>query len=75
MLRLTDESELSKVDLISEIQIKLSRIVREHLTSNIVTNTSTVARLLIVWSVWSAVSDWHSQEPATVIHTEQNVTT
>ena len=41
--RLTDESELSKVDLISEIEIQLSRIIGEHLTSNIITNTSTVA--------------------------------
>ena len=69
-VRLTNESELSKVDLISEVQIKLSRIVGEHFTSDIVTNTSTVAGLLVVWSVWSAVSDWHSQEPATVRQTE-----
>ena len=46
--RLTDKSKLPEVDLISETEIKLSRIVWKQPTLNLITNTSAVTLLLVL---------------------------
>ena len=61
---LTNGSELAKVDLVPEVNVVWARVLWENHALNLIPSAPSVALLLIVWPVGTAVGDWNCQQTA-----------